>query len=69
MAAYSARLALTTTVIAVVFSALSELRSWYWPALVAIPIALFTLRRIAHAAHRWQDATVRSHVVTVVASG
>jgi hypothetical protein len=69
MAAYSARLALTTTVIAVVFSALSELRSWYWPALVAVPIALFTLRRLARAAHRWQDAPVRSHVVTVVASG
>jgi hypothetical protein len=69
MAAYSARLALTTTVVAVLFSALSELDSWHWPVLVAIPLALLAVRRLVRTARVWGDATVRSRVVTVVSTG
>jgi hypothetical protein len=69
MAAYSARLALTTTIIAVAFSSLAELDSWYWPAMVAVPLALLAVRRLVRTARVWGDATVRSRVVTVVSSG
>jgi hypothetical protein len=69
MAAYSARLAVSTTLVAVLFSALAAVASWPWPVLVAVPFVLFALRRLVRAAARWQDAAVRSHVVTVVASG
>ena len=69
MAAYSARLAISTTLVAVLFSALAEVAPWEWPVLFALPFALLSLRRLLRTATRWQDAAVRSRVVTIVASG
>ena len=69
MAAYSVRLAVSTTLVAVFFSALAEVASWEWPVLFAVPFVLLSLRRLARASSRWQDAFVRSRVVTTVASG
>lgn len=69
MAAYSARLAVSTTLVAVVFSALAEVASWEWPVLIAVPLVLLGLRRLARTARLWQDEAVRARVVTVVATG
>jgi hypothetical protein len=69
MAAYSARLALSTTLIGVLFSGLAEVASWEWPVLFAAPFVLLSLRRLVQSSQRWQDATSRSRVVTVVAAG
>lgn len=69
MAAYSARLAVSTTLIAVLFSALAEVASWEWPVLLAIPFVLLSLRRLVATSGQWHDALVRSRVVTTVASG
>jgi hypothetical protein len=69
MAAYSARLALTTTVIAVVFSALAQVDAWQWPAAVALPFILLSTRRLLAAAGRWDEPATRARVVATVASG
>lgn len=69
MAAYSARLAVSTTLLGVLFSGLSELESWQWPAAVAVPLVLLSVRRIVRCARLWRSATVRSRVATTVAIG
>jgi hypothetical protein len=69
MAAYSARLAVSTTFLAVLFSTLAEVAPWEWSVLIAVPFLLLSTRRLLATAQRWQDVAVRSHVVTTVASG
>jgi hypothetical protein len=69
MAAYSARLALTTTVIAVVFSALAQADAWQWPAAVALPFLLLSIRRLLASAREWEQPAIRARVVATVASG
>ena len=69
MAAYSARLAVSTTLVAVFFSALAEVAPWQWPVLFAVPFCLFSVRRLVRTAGRWQTADARARVVTVVAAG
>lgn len=69
MAAYSVRLAVTTTLVAVLFSALAEVASWQWPVLVAVPFLLLSLRRVVRTATTWQDAGARARVLTTVATG
>jgi hypothetical protein len=69
MAAYSARLALSTTLVAIVFSALAEIAPWQWPIYLAVPLLLLGARRLLRAADQWDEAEVRTRVVTVVASG
>lgn len=69
MAAYSARLALSTTLVAILFSALAELADWRWSAAMALPLCLLSLRRLLAAARTWADPVVRSRVVATVATG
>jgi hypothetical protein len=69
MAAYSARLALSTTMIAVIFSALAQAGAWQWPAAVALPFLLLSIRRLLAAAREWDEPFTRARVVTTVASG
>jgi hypothetical protein len=69
MAAYSARLAVSTTLLAVLFSGLAEFAPWHWSVLVAVPIALLSLRRLVSAGELWRQPTVRSRVVSAVTSG
>ncbi len=69
MAAYSARLALSTTLMAVFYSALSGAADWRWPVLFAVPALLLSCRRLLRSARMWQDELVRSRVVTTVATG
>jgi hypothetical protein len=69
MAAYSARIALTTTVIAVVFSALAQTNAWQWPAAVALPFILLSIRRLLAASRSWDEPATRARVVATVATG
>jgi len=67
MVGYSARLALSTTFVGMVFSGLAQV-PWGWSVLVALPLALFSLWRLARVAGEWAQPTVRSLVVATVAS-
>ena len=67
MVGYSARLALSTTFVGMVFSALTH-APWGWSVLVALPMVLFSLWRLSRVAGEWAEPTVRSLVVATVAS-
>jgi hypothetical protein len=69
MATYSVRLAVSTTLIAVVFAGLAELASWQWSVLLALPFALLSGRRLAMAAALWARPATQARVAMVVASG
>ena len=69
MAAYSARLALSTTLVAILFSAVAEVAPWRWSVFLAVPFVLLSARRLVAAARRWDRPDVRAGVVAVVASG
>jgi hypothetical protein len=69
MAAYSARLAVSTTLVAVLFSTMAEVAAWPWPVIVAVPFCLLSARRLLQAARGWDDVITRARVVTTVASG
>lgn len=67
MVGYSARLALGTTLVGLVFSLLSYL-TWGWSVLVAGVMVLFSAWRLAQVANEWARPARRSLVVTTVAS-
>jgi hypothetical protein len=69
MAAYSVRLAVSTTLIAVLFAGLAEAASWHWSVLCALPFALLSLRRLVRAAAAWSRPVTLARVATVVAIG
>jgi hypothetical protein len=69
MAAYSVRLAVSTTMTGVVFAWLAQAASWQWSVLWALPFALLSGRRLVRAAAAWSQPSVQSRVVTAVASG
>jgi hypothetical protein len=68
MVAYSARLALSTTMTGMVFSGLAQVPLWWLSPVVALPCALWSLGRLVRAADRWSDPVRRSYVVTTVAA-
>src|SRR3954451_20714626 len=67
MVGYSARLALTTTFVGMLFSGLAQ-ATWGWSVLVALPMVLFSVWRLSRVAGEWAQPTVRSRVVATVAS-
>jgi hypothetical protein len=69
MAVYSIRLAVSTTLVAVLFSALAESASWAWPPAFAMPLLLLSARRALRAAREWRDESTRLRVLATVASG
>jgi hypothetical protein len=69
MAAYSARLALSTTLVGVLFSGLAELAAWQWSVALGVPFLLLSLRRVLRSARLWQDVEVRARIVSTVSSG
>jgi len=69
MAAYSTRLALSTTFIALLFSGLAEVAPWTWSVGLAVPFLLLSARRVLIALRHWEQPHARAHVVTVVAAG
>jgi len=68
MVAYSSRLALSTTVVGLVFSGLARVDSPMASVSVAMLFLLWSSVRLARAAHRWEDPVTRARVVVTVAA-
>ena len=68
MAGYSARLALKTTIVGLVFSATALADGWVFPATVAVPLLCWSGWRLVRTANLWAVPEVRSRVVAVVAT-
>jgi hypothetical protein len=66
MVGYSARLASSTTVTALVLEASAT--SWWLPLLVAVPFLAWSTGKLVLTASAWSDPPTRSRVVAVVAS-
>jgi hypothetical protein len=69
MAVYSARLALSTTVVALLFSGLARVPDWRFSVLLALPLVLLSVRRLVQTSRAWADPAVRARVVAVVSAG
>jgi hypothetical protein len=69
MAAYSVRLAVSTTLVAVLFSAASQADDWRLPAALVVPFLLFSARRLVGSSQLWLDPALRARVVATVSSG
>jgi hypothetical protein len=69
MMAYSARLAVSTTVTSVCFSAFSQhVPEWRVSVLFAIPCLIWSGTRLVRVRMRWQDPVARARVVSTVAA-
>jgi hypothetical protein len=69
MAAYSVRLAVSTTLVAVLFSGASQADDWRLPAALVVPFLLFSARRLVGSSQLWLDPALRARVVATVSSG
>ena len=69
MALYSARLAATTTVIGLVFSAATFAGAWQAPALLTLGVLAWAGSSWAGTRRRWAQPTVRAAVVATVSAG
>ncbi|MGI9156134.1 MAG: hypothetical protein ACR2FG_05790 [Marmoricola sp.] len=67
MVGYSTRLALSTTFVGLIFSALSAQPDWRFTVLLAVFFALVSAYRISRTAGRWADPEIRARVVVTVA--
>lgn len=67
MAGYSARLALRTTMVGLVFSGASYASAWQLPVLLAVPMLCWSTYRLRRTALAWDQPVVRSRVVAVAA--
>ncbi|HEX7717037.1 MAG TPA: hypothetical protein VF416_07100 [Marmoricola sp.] len=68
MAGYSARLALRTTLVGLVFSATTLAPDAWLPALLAVPMLCWSGVRLVRTASQWAEPEVRARVVSVVAA-
>jgi hypothetical protein len=68
MVGYSTRLALSTTVTGLVFSAFAKLPGWHLSLVVAIPFLCWSLARLLRTATAWTDPVDRARVVMAVAA-
>jgi hypothetical protein len=67
MVGYSSRLALSTTMVGILFSLLARV-PWEWSVLFALPMVLISLYRLTRTSEAWTDPGTRSRVVATVAS-
>lgn len=67
MVGYSARLALTTTLLGLVFAA-TAVASWQWSVIIALPVVFLAGSDLAHTARLWDSADTRARVLTAVAT-
>jgi len=68
MAGYSARLALKTTLVGMVFSGTAVADSWLVPAVVALPLLAWSGWRVVRTAGLWAVPETRARVISVVAT-
>jgi hypothetical protein len=67
MVGYSSRLALSTTMVGILFSILARV-PWEWSVMFALPFVLFSLWRLTRIAAVWTNPVARCHVISTVAS-
>jgi hypothetical protein len=67
MVGYSSRLALSTTVVGLVFG-LSGRTNWESSVALAVPLLAISVFRMSRTATAWADPQVRARVVATVAS-
>jgi hypothetical protein len=68
MAGYSARLALKTTVVGMIFSGTAVAPDWRLPALIAVPLLCWSGWRLVRTADQWAVPEIRARVIAVVAT-
>ena len=68
MLGYSARLAVGTTFVGLLFSGLGRLPAWQVPVLFAVPLLLFSAVRLVRTYGAWTDPMERALVVTAVSA-
>jgi hypothetical protein len=68
MAGYSARLAVRTTLVGLVFSGSALSPDWRLPVLLAVPFLCWSALRLLSTARQWEVPDARSRVIAVVAS-
>lgn len=68
MVGYSARLALTTTIVGLMFSATALADDWVPAVLLAVPLLLWSGYRLAGTADAWARPHTRARVVAVVST-
>jgi hypothetical protein len=68
MAGYSARLALRTTVVGLVFSATAMAPDGRWAVLIAIPLLCWSAWRLVRTQSQWARPEVRGRVIAVVST-
>ncbi|WP_457207272.1 hypothetical protein [Nocardioides sp. P5_C9_2] len=68
MVGYSARLAVSTTLTAMLFSAAAQTPVWWLVPAMAVPFVLWSWVRLRRARRRWVDAPQRARVVMAVAA-
>ena len=69
MVVYSARLALSTTLVAIAFSLLALVPWWWVPVLFAVPLSVRCVLGLFDAGRRWDDDRLRAVVTATVAAG
>ncbi|PZS32335.1 MAG: hypothetical protein DLM59_08360 [Pseudonocardiales bacterium] len=69
MAVYSARLALSTTLIGLTMSLAAAARVWTLPILVGLPILLLAVRSLLRNVRRYKNLEIRTRVIQTVAAG
>ncbi|MGN6161059.1 MAG: hypothetical protein ACTHOG_05075, partial [Marmoricola sp.] len=68
MVGYSARLALATTLLGLVFAVTAAAPSPLWSVILAVPAILFAASDLAHSARLWESAQTRALVLTAVST-
>lgn len=68
MVGYSARLAVSTTLTAMLFSAAAQTPAWWLVPAMAVPFLTWSWVRLRRARRRWVDAPQRAKVVMAVAA-
>lgn len=68
MVGYSARLAVSTTLTGLVFSALSGASEWHIAPLFAVPFLAWSLMRLIRTRRGWLDPVSRARIVQAVAA-
>ncbi|WP_107774027.1 hypothetical protein [Nocardioides sediminis] len=68
MVGYSARLAVSTTLTAVLFSSAAQVPVWWLVPALAVPFVAWSTVRLLRARRHWVDAARRAHVVVTVAA-
>jgi hypothetical protein len=68
MVGYSARLAVSTTLTGLVFSAMARVPAWEASVMVAVPFLCWSTARLLRTRARWLDNVSRARVIAAVSA-